>query len=1793
MTTGTTLEQALQDYLKARAADPWLTPEEFCDGSPHLLRGLQHVLQAITTSGDRTATTAPPPGADAPAVAAPRTLGVYAIQRKLGEGGMGTVYLAMDTRLDRPAAVKVMRPQIASEPLARARFLREAKAMAAVKHDHVAAIYSANEEADGTTWLAMELLEGEALDDAVKRGVAFDWPTIYRLGRETALGLHAAHAKKLIHRDIKPANIWLEAPGAKVKILDFGLARQSESDAELTGTGAVLGTPAYMAPEQASGEPVDHRCDLFSLGVLLYRLTTGKLPFCGPTALATITALVTREPTPVPALRPDCPAGLADLIGRLLAKDRDRRPPTAQAVADELLALAGDGASAVVTLTALVVAVPAADPWVGLDDGAAAAPTATLPDARRGGPPRKPRRWLFALPLALLLVVCGVVVKIRNKDGTVTEIRVPDGATVEVVDGAGKTLAQVPPKKGEPKAATPPVAAGEAIDYTAERKAAEGLLNFKVSYGSFTLADVAGRELATLAVGHLKAALPDTPFYVRRVNTQWGRGAVTDEVTLAVAACANLEELDLDGCSVTDAGLGRLTGLRHLKRLGLSSCGGVGDGAIDLAVRNPDLESVSLWDTQVTDPMLRELVGCPRLRGFTPPLSMTGDTLRHLGASLPLLRGVNIQYHPVSASDLVAVKRLQDLHCDSGHLTGAAVEALAGLAHFERLKVLFHQDTAALTRLKPLAGQLRSLEISFGNDWLLAGSARLQVLRDFRELQNICFSFHPARGLNDAGLETLSGLPNLRKIRVQYANAESSNMTPQGLRAFRRLRPDVELTLLSPNATEHYPALADWPGKGDGSAGVAPWALPKDAPPPAVVPFSAAEAAKHQEAWAKYVKQPVEVENKLGMKFRLIPPGESDTLLASDMAQPPEEGGAGYWSRIPGPYYLGTTGVTVSQFKAFVEATRYETEVERGVFAARPTGSWSKPPHPTEPTLPVSFVSPADAAAFCKWLSSVDGAQYRLPTEVEWEWAARGGGQGSWTLGRTPEEQEPYVTTVRPDPLQPSPVGKRRSNAFGLHDLLGNMWDICHRVEAGDPGAAVRGGSYIYRGSGVGHVPAVRSIQMRIRYTGETLWIDSGFRVLRQATNEPLTVAKFGEKPVMVGKGQPLSAQATVSRPAAIPGVRSWSVELAGQHGINVSVAWSPKGDVIASAGWHDQSVRLWDREGNLKRVLLGHAGAVMCVAFSPDGTRLATGEMIQSDHHTSRGAIRIWEVATGKCLSARPTAQWVQGVAFSPDGNEVAACGTPQYAEVIRLETGATRPLPVNSNCAQLSWSPDGKTLAVATEGGSITLWDATTTAAIGELIAPEKLPVGGFSAFSPDGKLLASCGGDTLRVWDAKTLKQVKAVEAKRAYRLEWHKGGNRIAVVAEGRPIEIVDLQAGTAVAVATQGGVDSAAWSPDGTELVVMQGSRPTFYDAATGQAKRQPPDRGGGSSAAFATPDLRRVMCEAGGRRREFDADTGELLAEPAAPGGTPVAAGPAREWVATAGDNEATVTHADGKSVRLDAPGRGWWRADAAGAKLCGVFDKRVVVWGVRDGHRLASFDHPTAIRSLEWSPDGKRLATAGDDKVLRLWDAATGKLVRAFDKFPKPLDSMGGLPIAWNPDNRGLWVPMGQDAAQLDTETGRVSPPVNFSNGNLIESIALAADGDSLLVGEGYGWTFLRDRDGTRRLLGQHLGAHHGLTQWHPDARRFVGVTQFGLRGFDTRRDHRLGTLWPAVTGDHWLCVGPDGHYRGSKGVESQFVYAALLDDGRQQTYTPAEFAKAFGWANDPAKARLLKLDP
>jgi hypothetical protein len=267
-------------------------------------------------------------------------LGGYRVLKRLGAGGMGIVYQAEDARLQRTIALKVMKPDVARNPTARERFLREARAAARVKSDHVVHIYQVGEDG-GVPFLAMEFLEGASLDDWLKKGGGPTPEQAVRIGREIALGLAEAHACGLIHRDVKPANVWLDSrQQGRVKLLDFGLARGcADGDPHLTDSGAIVGTPAYMSPEQGRGRPVDHRSDLFSLGVVLYRLTTGRLPFRGDNTMSLLASLAVDTPPPPREINPELPPGLAALIERLLAKDPEQRPATAREVAEALGAL--------------------------------------------------------------------------------------------------------------------------------------------------------------------------------------------------------------------------------------------------------------------------------------------------------------------------------------------------------------------------------------------------------------------------------------------------------------------------------------------------------------------------------------------------------------------------------------------------------------------------------------------------------------------------------------------------------------------------------------------------------------------------------------------------------------------------------------------------------------------------------------------------------------------------------------------------------------------------------------------------------------------------------------------------------------------------------------------------------------------------------------------------------------------------------------------------------------------------------------------------------------------------------------------------------------------------------------------------------------------------------------------------------------------------------------------------------------------------------------------------------------
>jgi serine/threonine-protein kinase len=382
------------------------------------------------------------------AIAPGTKLGPYEIQSPLGAGGMGEVYRATDTKLGRDVALKVLPAEMAHDPERLARFRREAKSLAQLDHPNIVTIHSV-EESDGVNFLTMQLVEGLPLDSLIFAG-GLPAGRIVEIGGALAEALAAAHEKGIVHRDLKPPNIMVTSDG-RVKVLDFGLAKDVRTpetgDATMTSAGhteigVVMGTPAYMSPEQLAGRALDHRADIFSLGVVLHEMATGQRPFAGNSTAELTSAILRDTPPQVTDVRPDLPGDLARIIRRCLEKDPRHRVQTARDVSNEFRELARtSSATAPVSGSGpRIVAQPAPASTPGM-------PAATV--KRRAVP------WAIALGL-LVLGAAGAGVYLKaSKPGGIDSIAVlplenrsnnPDTDYISdgITESVNNSLARVP-----------------------------------------------------------------------------------------------------------------------------------------------------------------------------------------------------------------------------------------------------------------------------------------------------------------------------------------------------------------------------------------------------------------------------------------------------------------------------------------------------------------------------------------------------------------------------------------------------------------------------------------------------------------------------------------------------------------------------------------------------------------------------------------------------------------------------------------------------------------------------------------------------------------------------------------------------------------------------------------------------------------------------------------------------------------------------------------------------------------------------------------------------------------------------------------------------------------------------------------------------------------------------------------------------------------------------------------------------------------------------------------------------
>ncbi|MDE3151731.1 MAG: serine/threonine protein kinase [Gemmatimonadota bacterium] len=263
--------------------------------------------------------------------------GQYAVDREIGRGGMGVVYLARDLKLDRPVAIKTLPPHLAADAQIRERFLREARTAAALSHPNIVPIYRAD-EIDGHVFFAMGYVNGASMAERIRAAGRLDARDVRRQMHDVALALGYAHAHGVIHRDVKAENILIDSVGGAPMVTDFGIARLAEA-APLTATGQVLGTVYYMSPEQVSGDALDGRSDLYSLGVVGYFALTGRFPFDAALASAVLIAQVTKPAPAVLTVAPDAPRALAEIVDRCLAKDPAARFQSGAELAEALAAV--------------------------------------------------------------------------------------------------------------------------------------------------------------------------------------------------------------------------------------------------------------------------------------------------------------------------------------------------------------------------------------------------------------------------------------------------------------------------------------------------------------------------------------------------------------------------------------------------------------------------------------------------------------------------------------------------------------------------------------------------------------------------------------------------------------------------------------------------------------------------------------------------------------------------------------------------------------------------------------------------------------------------------------------------------------------------------------------------------------------------------------------------------------------------------------------------------------------------------------------------------------------------------------------------------------------------------------------------------------------------------------------------------------------------------------------------------------------------------------------------------------
>ncbi len=1120
------------------------------------------------------------------------TLGNYVLMEKIGAGGMGQVFKARHRRMDRLVAVKLLPPAMTKDKAAIARFEREVKAAAKLRHPNIVAADDAD-QANGVHFLVMELVEGSDLSALVKKNGPFGIDQAVNYITQAARGLEAAHAEGIVHRDIKPANLLLDKRET-VKVLDMGLARiegsvDAPTQAELTSTGTVMGTVDYMAPEQAlNTKTADARADIYSLGCSLFYLLCGKATYDGDTLMA---KLLNHREQPIPSLRatrPEVSERLDSIFAKMVAKKVEDRYQTMTEVIAELERCRNFNEQTITNQQPLSRGASSGsttNPSLSnflteLSQPAAEAMVMKPALQPKAGQSNSRLKLIAAGVLGGLILLFGIIVKLKTKEGKlIVEVNEP-GAVVQVLDEVGKVQIT---RKNEQGTITISVVPGK-HQLKVEKD------GFKVITKDFEI-ETNGTKTITAKLIPLKKTTgivgktpPENPPVVTSppVNQPTGptpppaiapfdaAQAKAHQEAWAKYLGVPVEYTNSIGMKFVLIPPGEfLMGSDEQEtKASLDSIQLPPEGA------NEFYRDVRKWRESQT-PQRRVRLTQPRYLGQHEVTQRQYEKVTGANPFVYAKTGPSKEH-----ADFVAGLDTADFPVDNVSWQ-EAIDFCGQLSQLERLSPCFAGDGDGRTWVDGIGYRLPSEA-----EWEFACRAGTITL------------FWSGQMRSDLDRAGWIGFPCPKKVGTLAANPFGmydvhGNVLEWVYDAWDEKRHDriVEGAVIDPLVhqgigrilrgghlgSDPYSVTSavryqSWFLYRDSNFGFraslsvdavrqglaaksAQW--PADAPKPAVAPFDAEQARKYQQEWADYLKVPVEYTNAIGMKFRLIPPGEfmmgssdADITLALKIAEENKLDPAGlqriqderpqHLDRITKPFRLGIHEVTIGQFGKFIEQSGYKTQAEefggnsdaikaddRRVTLESKKLNWRTPGPEVGENSAVTQVSWNDAVAFCNWLSAQDklepsyvrdGASwelvaqpqgYRLPTEAEWEYACRAGTTTQYSFGDDWKEHDKFGWSNTNAGGRPRGVGLLPANPFGLHDMHGNVWEWCHdwydgqwyaRSPSDDPkgpnGALSRvnrGGSW--GGGWSGTAATSRSSCRNFLDTPAARHVDRGFRV--------------------------------------------------------------------------------------------------------------------------------------------------------------------------------------------------------------------------------------------------------------------------------------------------------------------------------------------------------------------------------------------------------------------------------------------------------------------------------------------------------------------------------------------------------------------------------------------------------------------------------------------------------------------------------------------------------------------------